>query len=592
MRRERSRPGGGAPDTRQLEGQVAPPTQIERYPIIVGRNLTLETVSSRMRLCLTGYRQLYVDLLDELIERDPHCYAVVEKRATTIANAAFKVVAPALPEEETKSGKKRPRVSAYRKEASTRQDKADRIADECQRDLERVPRLKQHLKSLAWADYWALSGTEMVWGRDQRSKRWRVTDMVFLHSRRLSYPDPWNWDLYIWDQGAVIGSPYGDVRLPPGIFGWRVADYPGKFVVHSPQVRGNYPTREGLGRELAYWMVLKHIAARAAPNYLERFSNPPTDIAYATAKEDGLHRPASDVDIADARAAIQAGVMRAWLHPDSLKWNILSPDGIGGRAKVTFTEWMKYCDDQMTKAVLGSTLGTDAATSGSRALGDVQRKDTLAIFQASAETLANTLDDSYVRTWCELNYPGDEDLWPHIQVNLEDDPDPMQIVSRALKLAQGGVAVDGDKVAEEVGVPVVAVDDPDGRPMRPIKPALPTAPPQAPRVPGNTPEDTAAEAEQEANAATHSHVLEVAQTRTPQQKAAAEGQPAAQKAAPKPAPKVAASEAPALTFAQRHYQFLSDLRTMRDLGFEITDAEVTRLAAEHGVPAPSRRKST
>ena len=39
--------------------------------------------------------------------------------------------------------------------------------------------------------------------------------------------------------------------------------------------------------EPGYWMVLKHIAMRAAPEYLERFSNPPTDITYATAKEEG-----------------------------------------------------------------------------------------------------------------------------------------------------------------------------------------------------------------------------------------------------------------------------------------------------------------
>lgn len=608
-------------DKRELQGQVAVPSQIERYPIILGRNMTLEALSSRMRLSLTGYRQLYVDALDELIERDPHCYAVVAKRATTVANAKYKLVAPELPD-ETKTGKPKVKMSAYRVGAqSSRQQRADQIADECQQDFERIPRLKQHLTALAWADFYALSGTEIIWNPDRLSKRWRPTDMVFLHSRRFAFPDPWNWDLYVWDQGAVIGSPFGDVRLPPGVFGWRTADYPGKFVVHSPQIRADYPTREGLGRELAYWMVLKHIAMRAAPEYLERFSNPPLDISYSTAKEDGFHRVASDRDIADGATAALAGSLRAFFHPDSLKLDILAPDGAGGRSKVTFTEWAKYCDDQMTKAVLGSTLGTDAASSGSRALGDVQRKDTLAIMQFSAECLADSLDENLVRTWCRLNYPGDEELWPHIQASLEDDPDPMQIVERAVALAAGGVAVDGDEIAKMVGIPVVEKDDEEGRVMRPVKADLPTALPLAPMAGGNTPEAAEERAQQEAEAqqaqqeiarqhsqedgaVSHERNLELLKVKggapapAPGAPGAKKPEPAAAKPPPKPAPKVAAhDEAPpppapppprVLTFVERQVMFTKTVRELKELGYE---PDVDRLAKEFDVPALKPRKS-
>lgn len=463
--------GRGPRTTSALDmlGQVAAPSQIERYPIITGRALTLEVVSSRFRLALTGYRQLYVDMLNELLERDPHAYGVLSKRVLAVANATYRPTPPKLPKDAP--------------DADTAL--AEQIADEYENDIGRIPRWQQHRASLAWGDYYGLQGAEVIWDYDAAAKHWRPGDLVMIHSRRLSYPDPWRWDLYVWDQGAVIGSPFGDARLPEGIFGWRVADYPGKFVVHAPQLRADYPTREGLGRQLAYWMVLKHTAARAAPDYLERFSNPPMDISWRTGQSEDKRRAAVE-DIAQAEAAVRAGVLRAWAHPDTLGWEIKAPDGVGGRAKVTFVEWADYCDSQVTKAVLGSTLGTDVgSTGGNRALGAEQRKDTLRLYQYSAQSLADSLDDSLTRTWCQLNYPDRADLWPHLVAVVEDDPDPMDLMDRAAKGAGVGLPIDADELGKMVGLPLVAKDDPDARVLRPVQPQPPSAPPQAPQTAGN-----------------------------------------------------------------------------------------------------------
>src|SRR5437016_3905133 len=82
----------------------------------------------------------------------------------------------------------------------------------------------------------------------------------------LSFPVPGSWDLYIWDQGAV--APDFSYSPTNRMYGLRVDDIPGKFVIHAPQIRGGYPTRNGLGRQLAYWITLKLVATRGAPKYL------------------------------------------------------------------------------------------------------------------------------------------------------------------------------------------------------------------------------------------------------------------------------------------------------------------------------------
>lgn len=460
-----------------LREQVAPWPQIERYPIVSGRNVTLELISSRFRLALTGYRQLYVDLLNELIERDPTAFGLIRKLTLAVANAKYRAVPPPLPKSTSEADRAR----------------AEELADQLQNDTDRIPRWRQHLASLAWADYYGMQGAEMMWIDDPHTGRMRVREIVMIHSRRLSYPDPWRWDLYVWDQGAVMGSPSGNIQVAPGIFGWRLADYPGKFIVHTPQVRGDYPIREGLGRELAYWMALKHIAARAAPIYLDRFGSPPIDIVYRSGKTWDEGRPASDDDIKDANVVAALEVVKKWAHSDAVKWEIKSPDGVGGRAKVTFDVWMQVCDDQMAKAVVGNTLGTQVgSTGGNRALGGEQRKDTLTIFGHSSGSLADTLNEQYVATWCALNAPGEEPLWPLLSASVEDDPDPMDIMERAAKGAGVGLPIDADELGDMVGLPLVARDDEKARVLRPVQPAPPTTAPYAPLVAGN--DEAAAEA--------------------------------------------------------------------------------------------------
>jgi phage gp29-like protein len=294
----------------------------------------------------------------------------------------------------------------------------------------------------------------------------------------------------------VLGSPDGRIHHPPGVFGWKVSDYPGKFIVHAPQVRGDYPTREGLGRELAYWMVLKHIAARSAPQYLERFGSPPVDITYVTGKEGQPGRPASREDIDDAKAAASAEAVRKWAHPDTIKWELKAPDGAGGRAKVTFPEWIDICDSQMSKAVLGGTLTTDVGSSGSRALGGTQRKDQMTVIAHSANTLADSLDEGLVRTWGELNAPDRPDLWPHIELSVEDKADPADIMERAVRAASVGLPVDADKLGEMVALPLVAVDDEKARVIRPVSPTPPTEAPHAPMTGTNNPEASAQRAKE------------------------------------------------------------------------------------------------
>src|SRR5690348_3277670 len=62
------------------EAKLAPYPLIDRYPVVLGSNLSLASISQAFRSAQTGWRQPYVDLLDELLEREPHGFAVLSQR--------------------------------------------------------------------------------------------------------------------------------------------------------------------------------------------------------------------------------------------------------------------------------------------------------------------------------------------------------------------------------------------------------------------------------------------------------------------------------------------------------------------------------
>lgn len=386
-------------------------------------------------MSLTGYRMQYVDLLNELLEKEPHGYAVLQKRVLGVATAKRTVTPSKLAK-----GKREVKL-------------AQQIAEDVEARINAIPDLTQHLAGLLWANYYALAGREIHWVRD--GKFWVPQRLSMIHSRRLAYPVSQSWDLYLYDQGGSFQDTGGAKR---GAFGLRIADFPGKFIIHAAQVRGDYPTREGLGRQLAYWFALKLIASRGAPQYLERFTKPWPHASYLT-EENGQKRPATDEDIEQAKAALDmmgGGNLKSWVHADSIEVDFLNPDGSNGKPKLTYGQWIDICNAEMSKVANGGTLGTDVSESGgNRALGETQRKGEVSLLKFDGDALAGTLTRDLVMPYVRLNYPDAIKLVPELTIHVEDDPDPIQIIERGAKAAGVGMPVDADELAKQAGVPLI-----------------------------------------------------------------------------------------------------------------------------------------
>lgn len=488
---------GEAP--RPQQAQLAPYPVVDKYPTIIGSRITAEYVSSVLRICLTGYRREFVDLLDEMLEREPHGYAVLAQRILTVAGARLEVLSAELEDDDP------------------RQDLADEIAGFVRKHLEALPDRRQSFAALLWALYYGVAAAETQWAKDGFGK-WVPRRLHFIHSRRLSYPDPGSWGVRIWDQGGVSSWWTQTQDVTSQSFGISPDWYPGKFIVHAPQVRGDYPTREGLGRQVIWYFLFKAMAVRGAGQFVERYGKPWAIASYRTNPD----RIAETEDIAAAESIVGAlglGSGGSAALPDCIKVELMGPSVSGGGKGIKHQELIDLCNAEISKAVLGQTLTTEAGKRGNVGATDVHKQGADQIAKHDAGCLEETLRRDLVMWMVRFNYGAENlDLCPDLRIHTEEKPDPMTIIARAAAGAAAGLPVDADKIAKDAGLPLVPQEDesddeasdkprptgPKPRRMGPLKPmtigelegeepaepepkplpAMPTAPPAVSPPPG------------------------------------------------------------------------------------------------------------
>lgn len=447
-------PIGRVANDNDPERPLAPWPSTDRYPNVLGSALTIKYIASVWRLCQQGYRQQFVDVLDELLDRDPGTYAVLSARVLAAATGRVELTpattAPGSPDEE----------------------RALAIRDMVQTRLDAIPQFTRARAELLWGIYPGLSAQEILW--DRRADGWWVNGLSFIHSRRIAYP---NWSVltaYIWDQGAVQPWNYG-VAPTQGAYGLCIADHPGKFIFHEAQIRGDYPTRGGLGRIIGWYMAMKIMAVRGAGDYVERFAKPWVFAKFntGTPETQGKPRVAGKGDIDQADAAVQAlgvGSLNAATFSDAIDLNIKGPgfDG-GGSGGINHEKLVQLCDNQIARAVSAGTLSTDGAEVGARGLGEVHERGAIKNAAYDAASLDETLQRDLIHWIVRLNCPGEEHLAPTITTHVEK-LDANALLKRVSEFAAMGGRPDAAWVSKQIGIPEADATNPDARALAPLKP--------------------------------------------------------------------------------------------------------------------------
>lgn len=305
------------------------------------------------------------------------------------------------------------------------------------------------------------SPVEIMW--DRSGKQWWPCDYKWRDQRFFKF----DWDtasqLLLIDTLDPMGVP-----LPPY-----------KFIVHYPQLRMGIPTRGGLARLVAMSYVCKSFTLADWMAFCEVFGMPLRIGRYGQNAT-----PADRQTLADAVANL--GSDFAAILPDGMRIEFQETASRSG-ADALFLNLVNFLDQQVSKAVLGQTLSSDASPTGlGSGTSNLQGEVRIDIKRSDAKQIADTLNRDLVKPFVDLNY-GPQAAYPTIKLPVPD-PENLTLLNAAIPtLLDAGAQISEQDVMRKFGLRGPTEEETALKP----KPAAPNpfAPPPAPGKDEETDDD-------------------------------------------------------------------------------------------------------
>lgn len=423
--------------TRLREEQAAPTMAGIRniYSVMhPAAGLTPERLTEILREAEFGDPSLYLELAEEMEEKDLHYLAVLSTRKQALAQLGL-IVRPA---------------------SDAREDVW--AADLVRGMLRDGPLLAEGtLYDVLDAIGKGFSATEIIW--DTSGREW--------FPRRLIWRDP-RWFVFDWVSGEeLLVRTLGNEGAPPvaagegegrhfrarGMGGWALRDgiqpfaeplEPYKFVVHLARAKSGLPVRGGLARAAGWAYLFKNYILKDWITFAEVFGQPLRVGRY------GAGASEQDKDTL-LRAVANIGTDAAAIIPESMMIEFTQARQSGSAE--LYQSFCEYLDAQVSKAVLGQTLTTEMPhSSGSRAAAQVHNTVRRDILGADARRLQATIDRDLVRPIVDLNL-GPRERYPSVEFELPDDSDIKAFAEIVATLADRGLQVGQQAVLAKLGLP-------------------------------------------------------------------------------------------------------------------------------------------
>ena len=426
-------------DTGMLREEQAAPTMAGvrniysvMHPSI---GLTPERLTGIMQQAEFGDPYLYLELAEEMEEKDLHYLAVLGTRKNAVAQLDLIVRAASSAAEDQ-------RAAAMVREMI------------CEGPIQ----LDSVLFDVLDAVGKGFSATEIMW--DTSGREW--------FPAQLKWRDP-RWFAFDWISGeeilvrtlkgemipvegdaaaaqpthfggeGILSSLRGGIGIQP----MTAPLAPYKFVTHFAKAKAGLPIRGGLARAAGWAYLFKNYILKDWVTFAEVFGQPLRVGKY--------HPGASEQDKqALLNAVSRIGTDAAAIMPESMVIEFTEAHQNG--SSELYQNFCQYLDAQVSKAVLGQTLTTEMPRSGgSRAAAQVHEGVRRDIMNADARRLAATLARDLVRPIVELNM-GPQRQYPKIELGLPDDSDVKVFAEIVAMLADRGLRVGQKTILDKLGI--------------------------------------------------------------------------------------------------------------------------------------------
>ena len=403
---------------RDLSRRTAPPSVVGLRRAQQWRSVASWLTPERLRTIYFAVAQGdwcpdFFELAEELEERDAHYRGVLQQRRLRAAGAPVDVI-PAS------------------------DDEADvELAEEVRRLVMEGPGWHNMLLDLLDGIGKGVSCQEIVWG--QQGGRWAPASYHRIDPRWLTFSDEdGETPLLLRDTGGR------DTTMPGSRGGWDGNADPlawGKFVYHRHRSKSGLPGRGGLAYLVATMWLLKSTAVRDWWAYGEVFGIP---------VRVGKYGPnATDNDIQTLVDAISSLASDAGcIIPDTMQVEFIQAARGGGQSDALFPAQARWCDEQVSKAVVGQTMTADDGASLSQAQVHADVRDDLV--DDDVRQMCETVTASIIAPWCALNKVECPAGLPRLALPPQEEPLNVEAVTA---LAGAGLHIGEEWVRGRMGIP-------------------------------------------------------------------------------------------------------------------------------------------
>lgn len=246
---------------------------------------------------------------------------------------------------------------------------------------------------------------------------------------------------------------------------------PHKFMVHRHKAKSGLTIRSGLARVAAWSWMMKAFTSKDWQVFVQNYGAPMRVGRYDTSATDAdkavLARAVFDI-AGDAAAIIPKGM--------EIEFVGLKDTAKGAEAYERRCDWL---DRQVSKLVLGQTTTTDAV-SGGHAVAQEHRLVQEDIERSDARMLSTTIKRQLVRQIISFNF-GPQQAYPEFKIGRPDEVPLKDVVDALHKLGPLGLRVEASQMRDRLGFSEPARKTTDGlepeiiggRPPAPAGPALP-----------------------------------------------------------------------------------------------------------------------
>ena len=363
-----------APQTPRPESREVAAAQVtDKYSEYPSDGLTPVRLAEIFKEADAGDVLRQAELFEEMEEKDPHLFSQLQTRKNAVTGLDYEVIPF---------------------DSDDPRDKE--IAEFVEAQLGGIEGFEDIMLDLLDAIGKGFAVSEIMWSYDEGHVV--VDDIRSRHQKRFFW-DSVDDSFKVRTQEAPEG-----IELPKN-----------KFIVHKYKARSGHPSRTGVLRVVAWMYLFKNYTLKDWVAFCEVFGMP---------LRLGTYQPGASED--DKRALMQAlvaiGADAAGIFPDGTAIEFVNTEKTSSTD--LYERLARYCDEQVSKAILGQTLTSDSGGGSyaqSKTHNDVRHDLTVADCKAIAATLRRDL----IRPLVLYNF-GEDKRIPYLRFDAEESEDLTQ----------------------------------------------------------------------------------------------------------------------------------------------------------------------